>query len=57
MSDQRTRRNYLPVIWLGLSALGFGAAVALGYGALALLGSFAILGTLLSVDHVPRIPD
>lgn len=44
MSQRSTHRNLRPAIWLGLSALGFLAALALGSTALALLASLAVVG-------------
>ena len=57
MSQRRTRRNLRPVLWLGLSAAAFAAAVALGNAALVVLASLAIVGALLSVERYPRIRD
>jgi hypothetical protein len=57
MSQRSTRRNLRPILWLGLSAVGFAAAIALGSTALVLLASLAIVGALLSVERYPRIGD
>ena len=46
----------LPV-WLGLSAIAFGAALALGSAALVLVASLAVVGALLSVERFPRNRD
>ena len=50
-------RNLRPILWLGLSLVGFVAALALRSSALAVLASVAILGALLSVGRFPRIRD
>ena len=55
MSPRSTRRNLRPILWLGLSAVAFVAALALGNAALALVASVAIVGALLSVERYPRI--
>lgn len=57
MSPRSTRRNRRPAIWLGLSAIVFAAALALGSAALALLASLAVVAALLSVERFPRIRD
>jgi hypothetical protein len=57
MSQRSTRRNLRPILWLGLSAVGFAAAIALGNAALVVLASLAIVGALLSVERYPRIRD
>ena len=57
MSRRAAPRNLRPIVWLGLSVLGFVAAVALQSSALAVLASVAILGALLSVGRFPRIRD
>jgi hypothetical protein len=57
MSQRTTHRNRRPAIWLGLSALAFVVAVALGSAALALVASLAAVGALLSVDRFPRNRD
>jgi hypothetical protein len=57
MSQRTTRRNLRPMFWLGLSVVGFAAALALGNAALALFASLAIVGALLSVQRYPRIRD
>jgi hypothetical protein len=57
MSQRSTRRNLRPVLWLGLSAVAFVAALALGNAALVLLASLAVIGALLSVERYPRIRD
>jgi hypothetical protein len=57
MSQHSTRRNLRPILWLGLSAVAFAAAFALGSVALVLLASLAIVGALLSVERYPRIRD
>lgn len=57
MSQRSTRRNLRPILWLGLSAVAFVAALALGNAALVLLASLAIIGALLSVERYPRIRD
>ena len=57
MSKRPTRRNLRPGLWLGLSAVAFAGAVALGNAALVLLASLAIVGALLSVERYPRIRD
>ena len=57
MSIRPTRRNLRPIVWLGLSAVAFAAAIAFGNAALALLASLALLGVLLSVGRLPRLRD
>jgi len=57
MSRRTAPRNLRPIVWLGLSVLGFVAAVDLQSSALAGLASVAILGALLSVGRFPRIRD
>jgi hypothetical protein len=57
MSRRAAPRNLRPIVWLGLSVLGFAAAVMLQSSALAVLASVAILGALLSVGRFPRIRD
>ena len=57
MSRRAAPRNLRPIVWLGLSVLGFVAAVDLQSSALAGLASVAILGALLSVGRFPRIRD
>jgi hypothetical protein len=57
MSQHSTRRNLRPILWLGLSAVAFVGALALGNAALVLLASLAIVGALVSVERYPRIRD
>ena len=57
MSQGSARRNLRPALWLGLSIVGFAAAIASGSAAPALLASLAIVGALLSVARIPRIRD
>jgi hypothetical protein len=57
MSRRAAPRNLRPIVWLGLSVVGFVGAVALQSSALAVLASVAILGALLSVGRFPRIRD
>ena len=55
MSQPSTRRNLRPILWLGLSAVAFAGAFALGNAALALVASLAIVAALVSVERYPRI--
>jgi hypothetical protein len=55
MSQRSTRRNLRPILWLGLSAVAFAGAFALGNAALALVASLAIVAALVSVERYPRI--
>ena len=57
MSRRGAPRNLRLIVWLGLSALGFAAAVEYRSSALAVLASVAILAALLSVGRFPRIRD
>jgi hypothetical protein len=57
MSNRPARRNLRPVFWLALSAMAFGAALALGTAALVLVGSLAIIAALVSIERYPRIRD
>ena len=57
MSQRTTHRNRRPAVWLGLSAIAFGAALALGSAALVLVASLAVVGALLSVERFPRNRD
>jgi len=55
MTQRSSRRNLRPILWLGLSAVSFVAALALGNAALVLVASVGIVGALLSVERYPRI--
>jgi hypothetical protein len=57
MSGRRTRRNLWPVLWVGLSELGFAAALELSSSALALIASLAMLEAFLAVERYPRLRD
>ena len=57
MPYQWTRRNLRPVLWVGLSALGFAAAVELGSTALALIASLAMFGAFQAVERYPTLRD
>jgi hypothetical protein len=57
MSHQRARRNLRPVLWVGLSAVGFAAAIELGTAAIALIASLAMLGAFLTVERYPLLRD
>jgi len=57
MSQCSTRRNLRPILWLGLSAVAFVGALAIGNAALVLVASLAIVGALISVERYPRIRD
>jgi hypothetical protein len=57
MSHRPARRNLRPILWLTVSAMAFGAALALGTAALVLVGSLAIIAALVSIERYPRIRD
>ena len=57
MSHPWMRRNLRPVLWVGLSALGFAAAVELGSTAPALIASLAMFGAFHAVERYPLLRD
>jgi len=57
MSLQRTRRNLRPILWVGISVIGFAISLGLQSAAVAFLASLALLGALLSVARFPWIRD